>query len=150
MDVSASREKTPLLREEFQADNVFTIPLMTFFEREKMRSMSRRNRRGQGLVEYIIIVAAVAMIALVSVSIFGHKVADQYAIGAGMLPGAHTEDNNPIVTGEYAGFQDDGAGRNIATGGVTWADITGNATVGEMDNNVITQGSNAADSFVGD
>ena len=50
---------------------------------------SARNRRGQGLVEYIIIVAAVAMISLVAVSIFGHKVADQYAIGAGMLPGAH-------------------------------------------------------------
>ena len=115
------------------------------------KNISRTNRRGQGLVEYIVIVAAIALISLLSVSIFGHKVADQYAIGAGMLPGCHQdEDNNPIVTGEYAGFQDDGAGRNVATGGVTWGDITGNATVGEMDNNVITQGSNAADSFVGD
>ena len=54
----------------------------------------RKNRRGQGLVEYIVIVASVALIALVSVSMFGHKLADQYAVGAGMLPGAHAEDNN--------------------------------------------------------
>ena len=33
----------------------------------------RKNRRGQGLVEYIVIVASVALIALVSVSMFGHK-----------------------------------------------------------------------------
>lgn len=109
-----------------------------------------RNRRGQALVEYIVIVAAVAMIALVAVSIFGHKVADQYAIGAGMLPGAHVEDNAPIVTGEFAGFQDNGAGANIGNGQVTWADITGNATTGEMDNNVIVAGNNSADSFVSD
>ncbi|MCG8649342.1 MAG: class III signal peptide-containing protein [Pirellulales bacterium] len=109
-----------------------------------------KNRRGQGLVEYIIIVAAVAMISLVAVSIFGHKVADQYAIGAGLLPGAHAEDNAPIVTGEFAGFQDDGAGNNIGNGQVTWGDVTGNATLGEMDNNVVTQATNAADAFVAD
>lgn len=110
----------------------------------------RRNRLGQGLVEYIIIVAAVAMITLVSVSIFGHKVADQYAIGAGMLPGAHTEDNNPIVTGEYAGFAENADGNNVGNGAVTWDDITGNAVDGEMDNNVITNGGNGADAFVAD
>lgn len=117
-------------------------------------SMKRRSRRGQGLVEYIIIVAAVALISLVAVSVFGHKVADQYAIGAGMLPGAHTEDNLAIVTGEYAGFAENAAGDAlIATGGVTWADITGNTTAGEMDNNVVYDANtagNGADSFVGE
>ena len=109
----------------------------------------RKNRRGQGLVEYIVIVAAVALIALVSVSIFGHKVADQYAIGAGMLPGAHEEDNNPISTGFFAGIQEVG-GANTGTGGVTWADITGNADGdGEMENNVVANGGvNDAESFV--
>jgi|GEM_PF-1404139 Tfp pilus assembly protein PilE len=121
-------------------------------------SMKRRSRRGQGLVEYIIIVAAVALISLVAVSVFGHKVADQYAIGAGMLPGAHAEDNLAIVTGEYAGFAENAAGDAlIATGGVTWADITGNTTSGEMDNNPVTNADattglpdNSADSFVGE
>ena len=33
---------------------------------------------------------------------------------------------------------------------MSWADVTGNATLGEMDNVVTTTGTNAADSFVGD
>ena len=116
----------------------------------RINTRSRKARRGQGLVEYIIIVASVALIALVSVSIFGHKVADQYAIGAGMLPGAHIEDNAPIVTGEFAAFTDDGNGNNVGNGQVSWGDVTGNATPGEMDNNVVLFGSNAADAFVGE
>ena len=117
----------------------------------KLQRKSTHNRRGQGLVEYIVIVAAVALIGLVAVSVFGHKVADQYAIGAGMLPGAHTEDNLPITTGEYAGFAENTAGDAlISNGQVTWADITGNTTSGEMDNNVVTAGNTGADAFVAD
>ena len=115
-----------------------------------MNRKSIQNRRGQGLVEYIVIVAAVSLISLVAVSIFGHKVADQYAIGAGMLPGAHAEDNNPIVTGEFAGFQDDGSGNNVANGQISWADVTGNTQPTVLRNNVVVAGSNAADAFVGD
>ena len=108
-----------------------------------------QNRRGQGLVEYIIIVASVALISLVALSMFGHKVADQYAIGSGMLPGAHAEDNLPVTTGFYAGVAENADGDAIVSNGqVSWADVTGNATTGEMDNNVVTQGSFAADSFV--
>lgn len=117
------------------------------------RTLLQKNRRGQGLVEYIIIVAAVALIALAAVSIFGHKVADQYAVGAGMLPGAHGEDNAPIATGFYADIANDGTA-NSGNGVVTWDDVTGNATVGEMDNNVMTAGGardtpdNSGDAFV--
>lgn len=110
----------------------------------------RRNRRGQGLVEYIIIVAAVAMISLVAVSVFGHKVADQYAIGAGMLPGAHAEDNLAIATGSFAGT-DDASGALTGTGAVSWTDVTGSdPTTGTLVNNVITQGVNGGDAFVAD
>ena len=120
--------------------------------RKTVRKSAQLNsrRRGQGLIEYIVIVAAVALISLVAVSIYGHKVADQYAIGAGMLPGAHAEDNAPVVTGEYAGFAADANGNNVADGTVSWADVTGNATAGEMKNNVVTAGNNGADSFVAD
>ena len=110
-----------------------------------------RKRSGQALVEYIVIVAAVALISLVAVSVFGHKGADQYAIGAGMLPGAHSEDNLPVTTGEYAGFTENSGGTAlISNGAVTWADVTGNTTTGEMDNNVVTSGSTGADAFVSD
>ena len=112
------------------------------------RSNKNNKRRGQALVEYIIIVASVAFIAMVSVSIFGHKVADQFAIGAGLLLGAHAEDNAPILTGEFAGFTDTGSGANIGNGEVSWGDVTGNTEPGEMDNNVITNNGNGAESFV--
>lgn len=113
------------------------------------RIAPRKNRRGQGLVEYIIIVAAVAMISLVAVSVFGHKVADQYAIGAGMLPGAHAEDNLAVATGSFAETTD-ASGALAGTGSVSWADITGNADGdGELENNVVVAGGVASgDAFV--
>lgn len=114
------------------------------------RFVSRKNRRGQGLVEYIIIVAAVALIALVAVSIFGHKVADQYSVGAGMLPGAHAEDNLPIAGGQFAASEDVG-GINTGNGQVSWASVTGNADGdGELENNVIVFGGNDGEAFVAD
>lgn len=110
-----------------------------------------QNRRGQGLVEYIIIVASVALIALVALSVFGHKVADQYAIGAGMLPGAHAEDNLAITTGEFAQTTD-ATGSITGTGSVSWADVTGNADGdGELENNVVVNGGvSEGDAFVAD
>ena len=112
----------------------------------------KKNRQGQGLVEYIIIVAAVALIALVAVSVFGHKVADQYAVGAGMLPGAHGEDNIAIQTGGFAETTD-ATGVITGTGGVSWDDVTGNADGdGELENNVTAAGGGPAtgDMFVAD
>ena len=108
-----------------------------------------QERSGQALVEYIVIVAAVALVALMSVSMFGHKVADQYAVGAGMLPGAHAEDNLPITTGEYAGFTENAGGTAlISNGQVSWADVTGNTETGVLRNNVVVSGGNTADAFV--
>lgn len=117
---------------------------------------SFKNRRGQGLVEYIIIVAAVAMISLVAVSVFGHKVADQYAIGAGMLPGAHGDDNAPIATGFFAGTTEDASGNVIANGRVSWSDIASSDADGDdgLANNVVVAGTAAGategDAFVAD
>ena len=105
------------------------------------------KRRGQGLVEYIIIVASVALISLAALSMFGHKVADQYAVGAGLLPGAHSGDNNPIATGFFAGINESTDG-NTANGQVSWNDITGNTEAGELVNNVVVAGSNSGDAFV--
>jgi len=116
----------------------------------KVRIQSLKTRAGQGLVEYIIIVAAVALIGLVAVSVFGHKVADQYAIGAGMLPGAHAEDNLPVASGSFAGTTDDGTSVS-GNGQVSWASITGNANGdGELENNVIVNGSADGEAFVAD
>lgn len=116
----------------------------------KVRVQSSKTRTGQGLVEYIIIVASVALIGLVAVSVFGHKVADQYAISSGMLPGAHAEDNLPIVTGGFAGTTE-ANGVISGNGQVSWASVTGNADGdGELENNVVASGGNDGEAFVAD
>jgi len=75
----------------------------------------RRNnrRKGAALVEYGLVVAGVAMISAAALSVFGHKVSDLIALSATVLPGAHADDNAPIVSGKLieTAANDDG---NIA------------------------------------
>jgi Flp pilus assembly pilin Flp len=59
-----------------------------------------RNRKGQGLVEYALIIAGVTLICAVGIAIFGHKVSDMISATAVILPGAHTDDNGAIVSGK--------------------------------------------------
>ncbi|PQO38039.1 Flp family type IVb pilin [Blastopirellula marina] len=59
-----------------------------------------RNRKGQGLVEYGLIIAGVALICAAAVSVFGHKTSDLISAVATILPGAHTDDNAPITSGK--------------------------------------------------
>lgn len=59
-----------------------------------------RNKKGQGLVEYGMIIAGVALICAAALSIFGHKTSDLIAAVAAVLPGAHAEDNAPIESGK--------------------------------------------------
>ena len=64
--------------------------------------MSRKklsNRKGQALVEYALLIAGVALIAAAAVSLFGHKTSDMIAATAAVLPGAHEDDNGPILSG---------------------------------------------------
>lgn len=92
-----------------------------------------RNRKGAALVEYGLLIAGVALISAAAVSVFGHKTNDLIAATAIVLPGAHADDNGPIVSGkliETAGF--DGATDPSATnpialdlGGIQAASGTG-------------------------
>jgi Flp pilus assembly pilin Flp len=68
-----------------------------------MRTVMRRlrkNEKGAALVEYALIIAGVALIGAAVVSVFGHKVSDMLATVAAVLPGAHEDDNAPIVSGK--------------------------------------------------
>ncbi|MDB5390255.1 MAG: signal peptide protein [Planctomycetaceae bacterium] len=58
-----------------------------------------RNKKGQGLVEYALLIAGVALISAAAVSVFGHKTSDLIATVTSILPGAHPDDNGPIVSG---------------------------------------------------
>ena len=66
----------------------------------KLMRRIRKNKKGAALVEYALIVAGVALIGAVAVSLFGHKVSDMLATAAAVLPGAHADDNAPIVSGK--------------------------------------------------
>ncbi|MBV8229297.1 MAG: class III signal peptide-containing protein, partial [Planctomycetaceae bacterium] len=65
----------------------------------KFFSRLRRDKKGQGLVEYALLIAGVALISAAAVSLFGHKTSDMIAMVAAILPGAHTGDNGPVQSG---------------------------------------------------
>jgi len=94
-----------------------------------------RGNRGAAMVEYALIVAGVALMAAVAVSIFGRKVTDMLATTAAVLPGAHAEDNAPIVSGKLIETSPNAQG----------TDPGGNAQNGiGLDVNKITQDSGKA------
>ena len=66
----------------------------------KLAQRLLRNKKGAALVEYALIVAGVALIGAAAVSVFGHKTSDMMATAAAVLPGAHTDDNAPVVSGK--------------------------------------------------
>jgi pilus assembly protein Flp/PilA len=59
-----------------------------------------KNKKGAAMVEYALLVAGVALIGAASTAIFGHKTNDMIAMVAAVLPGAHTDDNAPIISGK--------------------------------------------------
>ena len=95
----------------------------------------RRNKKGAALVEYALIIAGVALIGAVAVSLFGHKVSDMLATAAAILPGAHADDNAPIVSGKTIETSPNAQG----------VDQGGNAQSGiGLDVNAITQANGKA------
>jgi Flp pilus assembly pilin Flp len=65
-------------------------------------------KRGAALVEYGLIVAGVALVCLVAVSIFGGKTSALFGVAAAALPGATADDNGIITTGKIASVEKDG------------------------------------------
>ncbi|PNY35899.1 Flp family type IVb pilin [Rhodopirellula sp. MGV] len=72
-----------------------------------------RNKKGQGLVEYGILVGGIALVALAATAILGHKTTDLIATVAGALPGAHSDDTGPIVSGKLVATTTNAAGALI-------------------------------------
>jgi len=92
-----------------------------------MRKLSKNT--GAALVEYALIVAGVALIGAAAVSLFGHKVTDMLGTAAAVMPGAHADDNAPIV-----------AGKTIETSPNVSGFDNGNSSTGiGLDVNAITQ-----------
>jgi pilus assembly protein Flp/PilA len=77
---------------------VFLFPLKEVVMVGLMRRLVN-EKKGAALVEYALIVAGVALIGAATISVFGHKTNDMLATATAVLPGAHVEDNAPIVSG---------------------------------------------------
>lgn len=65
-----------------------------------LRKILSRKSKGQGLVEYGLIIAGVALICAAAISVFGHKTSDLIAAVATILPGAHADDNAAMTSGK--------------------------------------------------
>ena len=103
-----------------------------------------RSRKGQGLVEYGLIIAGVTLIAAAAVSTFGHKTSDLISAVATILPGAHADDNAPITSGALI--------ETTQTDGAIALDVAGIATnVGtpRLGNNVLGADPAGADGSFG-
>ena len=75
-----------------------------------------RSQAGAALVEYSLLVAGIALIGAAAVAVFGHKTTDMMAAMAAVMPGAHADDNAPIVSGKIIETIDDGGpGGNAIT-----------------------------------
>ena len=103
----------------------------------KIRTFTK-SKKGSALVEYGLLVAGVALIAAGAVSILGHKTSDLVGSVAAVLPGAHADDNGPIVSGKLiettapggatTGIAIDFAG--IATSGINTSRLGNNVGAG--------------------
>jgi len=107
-----------------------------------------KNKKGAAMVEYALLIAGVALIGAASVAVFGHKTNDMIAMVAAVLPGAHTDDNGPIVSGKIietspgatnASADPAAIGLNIGSAADPASIIGGNGTV-RLGNNLGTVG----------
>jgi Flp pilus assembly pilin Flp len=100
------------------------------------------DRKGQGLVEYGLIIAGVALISAAAISILGHKTSDLIAAVATILPGAHADDNGALVSGKLIETEQDGTTDAIE---LDTTAIFANADTARLGNNVTNIAANAAD-----
>lgn len=75
---------------------------------------NKKARKGAVLVEYALLIAGVALISAAAVSMFGHKVGDMIGTVAAILPGGHTDDNAPIMSGHLIEMNPVGPNGSIA------------------------------------
>jgi Flp pilus assembly pilin Flp len=59
-----------------------------------------KNRKGAALIEYALLIGGIALISAGAVSLFGHKTSDIIGLVTTIIPGAHTDDNHPIISGK--------------------------------------------------
>ena len=64
------------------------------------QNISNNRRRGAAMIEYSLLIAGVVLVAAAAVAVCGHKTNDLVSSVAATLPGAHADDNAPIISGK--------------------------------------------------
>ncbi|ANM29426.1 hypothetical protein ABI59_07240 [Acidobacteria bacterium Mor1] len=93
-----------------------------------------RDKRGAALVEYGLLVAGVALIASAAVAVMGHKTNDLVGTVAAVLPGAHADDNAPILSGKIIETLPQDADGDAATPDTISLNITNATEPGILEN----------------
>jgi len=127
----------PLVRRQ----NISLKPV--FSKENKMRKLFK-NKKGQGLVEYGLIIAGVALICAAAISVFGHKTSDLISATAAVLPGSHAGDNAAITSGALIETSEGAAGDAIELDADAILAASG---TGRLGNNVL--GAGTAEGFGG-
>ncbi len=83
---------------------------------------AKRTKRGAALVEYGLLVAGVALVTAVAISIFGHKVNDLVGTAAAVRPSNDVDDTGAITGGRVV--QTAGGDGNSITLGANPEDST--------------------------
>ena len=96
-------------------------------------------KKGAALVEYGLLIAGVALISAAAVSIFGAKTSDLVASVATVLPGAHSSDNAPIITGKLIETIPGSTTTNIA---LDVQEIYDNSNTQRLGDNLLGTGNN--------
>ena len=78
------------------------------------QNQTNRKKRGAALVEYGLLVAGVALVTAVAISVFGHKVNDMMGTAAAILPSSNDQDTGVITGGRVV--QTLNTGGNITLG----------------------------------
>ncbi len=102
----------------------------------KLSQQILKCRKGASMVEYALLVAGVALIGSASVSVFGHKTNDMIATTAAVMPGAHADDNAPIVSGKLIETSNT-QGPNGTEIGLDVATIVANAGTERLGTNLV-------------
>lgn len=99
------------------------------------------------LLEYSLVAAGVSLISAAGVSIFGHKTNDMISSVAAVMPGAHADDNGPIISGKIIETTSGEEGGTIA---LNIGDIVTNSGSPRLGNNLGVTGLDTLVLEVGD
>ena len=92
-----------------------------------------RNKKGAAMVEYALLVAGIAVVAVAAVSVLGHKTSDLLGTAAAIIPGVNEDDNQSISSGELIETNTVGPNGSLAVDVET---IVGNADTQRLGNNI--------------